>query len=157
MKKKKNLLKFHRSRKAYLFLYFLVFSIIAVLVYLYFEGYPVSGLSVLISFLFICLVFYSIEILHRREWWAITDSALIHSIGILNKNVRDVDFESISDLDIDKPLFKRFLNYGTVNVRVFLSDTTIRVVDIPKPERFIDILEGRIRKSRRGKHVIRKT
>ncbi len=155
-KPRKYVLKVRRSRKSYLFLYFLVLIVLGVTGYLYFSGYNLKISSIILAICFSFLVVYTIEIFHRREWWAISESRLIHSVGILNKNVRDVDFSSISDLDIDKPLFKRMLNYGTVNVRVFLSDTSIPVRDIHDPEGFIDILEDYMAKDRRKKHGIRK-
>ena len=81
---------------------------------------------------------------------------MIQSTGIFNKNVREIDFSSISDLDLDQSFFKRFLNYGNVNVRLFLNETSIKIHDISNPEEFIETLQRLISMNRRPRHGIRK-
>jgi membrane protein YdbS with pleckstrin-like domain len=154
MKKRKNyLLKVKKSRKSYFFLYLMALVVLGVLIYFYKNNYEIDNLVFIFSGIFIVGIFFITEILHAREWWAITDSSLIHSISILNKNVREVDFGSISDMDLDKPLFKRLFNYGTVNVRVFLNETSIHVKDINNPEKFINLLQDLIKNKRSKKNV----
>jgi membrane protein YdbS with pleckstrin-like domain len=154
MKKSKNyLLKVKKSRKSYLFIYFLAIIVLFSLFYLNREGYEITSSVLVASLVFIVGIFFVTEVLHRREWWAITETALIHSISILNKNVREVGFSSISDMDLDKPLYKRFLGYGNVNIRIFLNETTIRVKNINSPEKFIKLLQDLISKNRRETNV----
>jgi hypothetical protein len=154
MKKRgKYLLRVRKSRKSYFPFYIMVFIVFFSLLYLYQEGYELTSEVLTISLVFILGIFLLVEVLHRREWWAITETALIHSISILNKNVREVGFSSISDMDLDKPLYKRFLGYGNVNIRIFLNETTIRVKNINSPEKFIKLLQDLISKNRRETNV----
>jgi uncharacterized membrane protein YdbT with pleckstrin-like domain len=149
MKKRTYLMKIRRSRKKYLLFYGMVFAILFLLVYLIFKNYLLNKLTLITAFAFILLV-YSFTELHRiKDWWAITDSSLVQSLGIFSKNVREIDFSSISDLDLDQSLFKRILNYGNVNVRLFLNETSIKINDVNKPGEFIEKLQKIISKNRR--------
>ena len=157
MKKgQKILLKVKKTRKAYFFLYLMAVIVAGTLFYLYLNGYEISQFVLVISGVFIVGIIFLIEIMHAREWWAITESSLIHSISILNKNVREVSFSSISDLDLDKPLHKRILGFGNVNIRVFLNETTIRVKNINNPERFINLIQDLVSENRRNGNVRKK-
>lgn len=142
MDKELFLIKVKVSRKAFLPLYFLILVVIGTLGFLYFKGYAVNRVSLIASFVFSVFAIKLIEIERQRDWWAVTNTSLVQSTGILNKNVKEIDFSSISDLDLDKPLFKRFLNYGNVNVRVFFNENSICIRDINQPERFIEFLQG---------------
>lgn len=152
--KREIILKVHKTRRAYFMAYFMCLVIIGILLYLYFKGYVLENYVLYPSVLFVLGVIYVTEILHHREWWAVTNNTLIHSVSILNKNVREVDFSSISDLDLDKPLFERILNYGDVNVRLFLNETSIKIRHISSPEKFIKFLRDLILKDRNTKNVI---
>ena len=96
------------------------------------------------------------EYLRLRDWWAITNNSLVQSTGLFNKNVREIDFSSISDLDLEQSFFKRFLNYGNVNVRLFLNETSIKIIDITKPNDFIENLQRIISMNRGKKNGLRK-
>jgi hypothetical protein len=85
----------------------------------------------------------------------ITDNKPYYKIWVfLSKNVREIDFSSISDLDLEQPLFKRILNYGNVNVRLFLNETSISIKNINNPGQFIERLQEIISKHRKYKHEI---
>jgi hypothetical protein len=154
VEKNEILLKVYKSRKAYILYYFFSLIIIFSLIYLYFRGYVIESYVFWICFIFVLGIIYTTEIIHHREWWAVTNNSLIHSVSIVNKNVREVDFSSISDLDLDKPLYQRILNYGDVNVRLFLNETSIKIRHINSPEKFIKFLRGLILKNRSQKNVV---
>jgi membrane protein YdbS with pleckstrin-like domain len=141
MQKTRYLIKVRKSRKSYFIIYLMIIAIISLLVYLYQNNHPPSKFSLIIAILFIILSIKITEIHRFRDWWAITNNSLIQSTGIFNKNVREIDFSSISDLDLDQSFFKRILNYGNVNVRLFLNETSIKIVDINKPSEFIEDLQ----------------
>lgn len=155
MQNRKYLLKVRRSRKTYFLLYLMVISIISLICYLYYNGNPINSFALIISFLFIIFIIKFIELHRFKDWWAITNTSIIQSTGIFNKNVRDIDFSSISDLDLDQPFFKRILNYGNVNVRLFLNETSIKITDINKPEEFIEELQRIISMNRGSKSGLR--
>jgi membrane protein YdbS with pleckstrin-like domain len=155
MQKGKYLLRVRRSRKSYLGLYFMVILVIGLIGYLYYNNYSLSSFALIISFIFIFSIIKFTEIHRFRDWWAITNSSIIQSTGIFNKNVREIDFSSISDLDLDQSFFKRILNYGNVNVRLFLNETSIKIIDINKPGEFIEELQRIISMNRGQKNGLR--
>ena len=155
MQKKNFLLKVRRSRKSYFLVYFMILIIIGILVYFNKMGLTIPTFTLIISIGFIVLLIKFIEIHRIKDWWAITDSALIQSLGLLDKNVREVGFSSISDMDIHKPLFKRFLDYGDVNVRLFLNETSIKIKDISNPTQFVEDFQLIISQNRRNNNEFR--
>jgi len=155
MQNRKYLLKVRRSRKTYCLLYLMIISIIGLISYFYYKGNSLNSFALIISFLFIILIIKFTELHRFKDWWAITNTSIIQSTGILNKNVRDIDFSSISDLDLDQPFFKRILNYGNVNVRLFLNETSIKIIDINKPGEFIEELQRIISMNRGSKSGLR--
>jgi membrane protein YdbS with pleckstrin-like domain len=155
MKKRKYLIKVRKSRKSFFILYLMMFFVLGFLAYLWLNGNGPEKIALISGIIFIILLIKYIEISVWKDWWAITENSLIQSTGILDKNVREIDFSSISDLDLDQAFFKRVLNYGNVNVRLFINETSIKIININKPRQFIDELQRLISKSRRGKDGIR--
>ena len=154
MQKKKFLLKVKRSRKNYFLVYLMVLGIIGTLIYLKVNGFMIPKSALIISIVFILLVIKFTEIHRMKDWWGVTNSGLIQSLGLLNKNVREVGFSSISDMDISKPLFKRFLNYGDVNIRLFLNETSIKMKDISNPDQFVEDFQLIISKNKKNNNGI---
>ena len=152
MQKGRYLVKVKRSRKSYFLVYLMVGIVLFLLSYLYFNGNPPTKVAWIISIAFIYFAIKFTEIHRFKDWWAITDNSLVQSTGIFNKNVGEIDFSSISDLDLDQSFFKRFLNYGNVNVRLFLNETSINIADINKPEEFIEELQRIISMNRGQKN-----
>ena len=148
MQKKEFLFKVRRSRKSYSLIYFMILIILGVLYYFKQGGLTIPSVTLIISIIFIVLLIKFTEIHRLKDWWAITNSALIQSLGLLNKNVREVGFSSISDMDINKPFFKRLLNYGDVNIRLFLNETSIKIKDISNPEQFVEDFQQIISQNR---------
>ncbi len=155
-KKSRYLVKVYRSRSSYFFIYMMIITLLSSLGYSYYIGKHPSKIAFMLSGIFTIIAIYSTEIHRVREWWAITETSLVHSVSIFNKNVREVDFSSISDLDLDQPFIKRILNHGTVNVRLFLNETSIKIINIDEPAKFIEFLQKTMAKSRIKKHGIRK-
>lgn len=144
MQKEKILLKIYRSRKIYLFFYLLILILLSYIGYSYYTGNPISRKFLILSLIFIILIIKLTEIHHLRDWWAITDSSFIESKSILNKNIREIDFQSIADISLNQPFFKRLLNYGSVEIRKFMEEKSIIISNINRPEKFINILRNAI-------------
>ena len=156
MVKKDFLLKVRVSRKRYLSLYIFAILIFLLIIYLtLFLKYNLSKTSWTLSISYLLFTIALIEYEILQDWWGVTETSLVQSLGLFNKNVRQVDFSSISDLDLNQPLFKRILNYGNVNVRLFLNETSISIKDINNPNKFIEDLQKIIAKSRKKKDGIR--
>lgn len=149
--KERYLIKVRRSRKRYVLFYFMAFCVLGVLIYFMFNDYKINPVVLILSLLYVALTVKLTELHRVKDWWAITDHSLVQSTGIFNKNIREVDFSSISDLDLEKPLFKRIFNYGNVNVRLFLNDSAVKILDINRPEEFVKDLENLISVYRGGK------
>jgi uncharacterized membrane protein YdbT with pleckstrin-like domain len=153
--KRKYVLKVRRSRKAYLPLYLMVISLLILIGYLYYSGNPLDPIGLIVSGVFVLLTIKFTEVHRITDWWAITDNSLVQSLGLLNRNVREVGFSSISDFDLDQPFFKRILDYGNVNVRLFINETSIKINDINRPAEFIEELQKRISLNQEQKNGIR--
>jgi len=156
MKKREYLIKVKKSRKSYFLLYLMVIFILSLIGYLFYKGYSINKLALIISFVFAFLILKFTEIDRFKDWWAITESSLVQSKGIFNKNVREIDFSSISDLDLDQTFFKRILNYGNINVRLFLNETSIKIVDITRPKEFIEEFQKIVSNNKNQRNGIRK-
>ena len=148
MRKEKILLKVFRSRKSYFPYYFLIVAIVAFLGYNHYYLGEISSRVLIASVIAIVVLIKLIEVGRIRNWWAITDCSLIESKSILNKNVREIDFQSIADIDLDQPFYKRIGGYGTINIRKFLNEKSITIRDINNPEKFINLLHDAIRKEK---------
>jgi uncharacterized membrane protein YdbT with pleckstrin-like domain len=130
-------------------------AIIFLLIYLsIWKNYKPDKFVLIISCLFVLLSIKIPEYHRLRDWWAITDTSLVQSLGLFSNNIRQVDFSSISDLDLDQPLVKRILNYGNIHVRLFLNETSITIKDINNPSKFIEELQEIISKYRKHKNAL---
>jgi len=125
--------------------------IVGTLLVLNYYNYSITPKVLILSSLFIFFLLSYTEYHRIKDWWAITDHSLVQSRGLLSKNVREIDFSSISDLDVDQPILKRILNFGNVNVRLFLNETSISITDINQPEDFIKELQSIISLNKRKK------
>ena len=146
MRKDQILLKVFRSRMSHIHYYLMIFVILIINAFLYYTNKTMDLRVLIISVVFIVIVIWFIEVNIARNWWAITDTFLIESKSILNKNVREIDFNSIADIDLDQPLYKRFLGYGTIYIRKILNEKSITIEDVDDPVRFINILQEAIQK-----------
>jgi uncharacterized membrane protein YdbT with pleckstrin-like domain len=151
MKKDQILLKVFKSRKSHLHYYLMILIVILLNIFIYLNSKNLDYRIVLASLIFITIIFWFIEVDIVRNWWAITDTFLIESKSILNKNVREIEFNSIADIDLDQPLLKRILGYGTVNIRKYLNEKSIIIEDIDSPEKFINLLQEAIQKRKQKK------
>lgn len=131
-------------------------AIFGVLFYLNYLGYKPTLLTIIIAAFAASSMIKFAEIHRIKDWWAVTENSIVQSTGIFNKNVREVDFSSISDIDLDKSFFKRFLNYGHINVRLFLNETSIKIENINRPEEFMEELQRIMSNSRSKKRGISK-
>lgn len=146
------LIKVRRSRKSYIGIYLMILIVIGTMIYLYQTRGVFSKYALFIALVFILFLVKATELHRIKDWWGITNSSIVQSTGLLSKNLREVDFNSISDLDLSQSLFKRILNYGDVNVRLFLNETSFTVKDINSPEDFIKQLQKIISERKGGKN-----
>jgi uncharacterized membrane protein YdbT with pleckstrin-like domain len=129
--------KVKASRNSYFLVYLMILSIIGAIIYLMTQGIQIEKWILISSVVFILFLIKIIEIHRHRDWWALTDTVLYESKSILNKNIREIDYSAIASLELDQPLYKRFLNYGTVIVRMRLNGAPVYINNIKSPEDFL--------------------
>lgn len=137
MNKRNFLIKVKATRESYFPIYLMMLTILLTIMYLFLNGYEVSNTILISAIIFIILLVKVVEIHRQRDWWALTESNLVESKSILNKNLREIDYSSISGLELDQPLYKRMLNYGTIVVRMHLNGAPIFINNIKNPEEFL--------------------
>ena len=76
----------------------MILIVVGILIYFRKMGLDIPTFALVTAIVFIVLLIKITEIHRIRDWWGVTNSELIQSLGLLNKNVREVDFSSISDL-----------------------------------------------------------
>ena len=138
----KYLMKVYRSRTSYFLIYLMILTVLVFLGYVYSTHGEISKIALIISGVFIFSAIYITEIHRFREWWAITPESVIHNLSILNKNVMEVDFSKISDLELDQPFFSRLMGHGTVRIRMYTK--FIPVINIYNPRKFLKTLQHSI-------------
>lgn len=148
MKKDHFILKVRQSRKGFFTAYLMAIIVIIILSYLYLNEHKIEKIPLLISTVFIVLCIKYVEYNILSNWWAITDSTVVQSTGLFNKNIRSVDFPAISDFDIDQAFFKRIFDYGDVNIYLFSPKTKMTIKNINNPEEFFNVLESSLKKWR---------
>lgn len=137
MNKRNFIIKVKATRESYFPVYLMILAIILAIAYLFLIGYEVNNTLLISSIVFAIILVKVIEIHRQRDWWALTESNLVESKSILNKNIREIDYSSISGLELDQPLYKRMLNYGTIVVRMHLNGAPIFINNIKNPEEFL--------------------
>lgn len=155
MGKRKYIMKVRIARRSFLGIYLMILIVIFLMGYLNYSGIRPGTIAWVVSGAFVYFSIKYVEYHRWKDWWAVTDRSLIQSKGIFSKNVREIDFSSISDLDLEQAFFKRILNYGNVNVRLFLNETSIKIINITRPDEFIEKLQSLINDSRRKKDGLR--
>lgn len=144
MPENKEVMKVRTSRKAYLFIYFMIIVLIITVIFI-----KISGKQLNITLLYAVLIFSGILIIfieiHRLGFfYKVTDVSLVYSKGIFARTVRKVDLSSISDADSKQTSWQRMLNYGDVDARMFSKDSTLTIKNVNNPEKFADFLEKKM-------------
>jgi len=133
---KKTFMKVSNSRKLYLPIYFMILILIAVVIFIKYNGLPLTNLVLILAGLFI---FFSVKFteLHRfSNSYEIDKNSYIHIRGIFNRRSRSMDFLAISSIEVKQNLWQRLLDYGDVRVRLYSGESESIVKDINNPAEF---------------------
>ena len=140
----KEMMKVRTSRKAYFFIYLMIFILVTTVIFIKISGKELNELVFEAVLVFSAILICFIEIHRFRIFYGVTDISLVHSKGIFARITRKVDLSSISDADSKQTMWQRILNYGDVDARMFSKDSTLQIKNINAPEKFADFLEEKM-------------
>jgi len=138
----KDLITIRNSRKAYLPAYLMILAVIALLIYLKIEEFPLHPYALIAAAVFIIGTIKTTEIHRLRNYYEITSNYMIHKKGLFTKEIKRIFIPTISDIGLKQTPWQRLLNYGTVKIHRYSEGPTIDVKNINSPIEFMDILEG---------------
>ena len=152
-KEVKDILRTRASRKVYIPFYLMVFILIGVILYIKLNNLFLNPIAIMAAVLFIIIILNFTEFHRLNNAYEVNLSSLVHKKGILRKVTKNIDFLSISDIDVSQSLWQRLFNFGDVNVRLFSLDTTTSIKNISNPNEFAKFLESKIHNKRKGHHL----
>lgn len=92
-----------------------------------------------------CVLGIKFTELHRMgHYYKVTCNHLLHSKGIISKDVKRVFLPTISDIDLQQSFFQRIFNYGTVVVYRYGEKGVIEIKNINSPMKFIKFLQDKM-------------
>ena len=148
MLENKGVMKVRTSRKAYLFVYIMIFILMFTVITIETSERELSKFAFGAALVFSAVLISFIEIHRFATFYKITSSSLVRSQGIFSRKTRKIDLTSISDVDSKQTAWQRTLNYGDVHARLFSAETTLAVKNINDPEKFSDFLEEKMNEKR---------
>ena len=134
----KGMMRVRTSRKAYFFIYLMIFILITTVIFIKISGKELNKLVFEAVLVFSAILIFFIEIHRFRIFYEITDISLVHSKGIFARTTRKVDLSSVSDADSKQTAWQRLLNYGDVDARMFSKDSTLSIKNINAPEKICE-------------------
>ncbi len=137
-------MKVRNSRKAYFFVYLMVFVLLVAVIAIKILGKELNEQAFNVVIAFSVATVILIEFHRLMDYYEINSSSLTHSSGILSRKIRKVDLVSVSDADSKQTAWQRMLGYGDVNARLFSEDSTISIKNINNPVGFADFLEKKM-------------
>jgi len=149
--KKRVLIKTTNSRKVYLFIYLMIIILIGVIIYIKATGRPLNSYAIKLVIGFVIASVIATELHRRYNTYEVDEGSLVHTMGILTKRSRKMDFSAISDLYVIQTLWQRMLSYGSVEVRLFSGENTTHIKNINNPSTFVDIVLSKINREIGGK------
>lgn len=153
--KKKNIennsYKFRISRKSYWVFYLMILFVIGYLLYIFFTGLNINQYAFGFALIFVLGAVKLTEVHRLNYLYKLTPTSLVYSQGIISKSIKNVDYYAISDVEVHQSLIQRILNYGTVNVKLFSTDSMTSIKNINDPEAFAQLLDEIIDKKRQRK------
>jgi uncharacterized membrane protein YdbT with pleckstrin-like domain len=152
-KEVEDILRKRSSRKVYIPFYLMVFILIGAILYIKINNLLLNPIAIIAAVLFIIIILNFTEFHRLNNSYEINVNSLIHKKGILKRVTKNIDFLSISDIDVSQSLWQRLFNFGDVNVRLFSLDTTTSIKNISNPNDFAKFLESKIHNKRKGHHL----
>lgn len=151
MKRKKEevFMKVKVSRKLYFPFYFMILFLGALLIYLYYKGYEINMLMLVIYGIFVFAVFNITETHRMSSSYSITPDDLTCRFGIFSKKVVKLDYLAISNLGVEQNFWQWMLDYGDIDVRLFSKENSVTLKNINHPSRFVKELERIMQEKRK--------
>lgn len=154
MKKKKKeyedderTIKLRNSRKIYFPIYIMILILIGVVGYIKFNNLPLNKFAFYGAIAFVVLGIKLGEVHRLFNRYELTSEYIIHSYGFFSTNVTRIYLPTISDLILKQSVWQKLLNYGNIEVHRYSDGSVIDLKNIPKPSKFLRILEKRLDKA----------
>lgn len=133
------------SRKLYIPVYFMIITLICLIVIIRVEDLPLNKAALIAAIVFILIGIKFTEVHRLGNKYRIDFRSLIHTKGYFNIVSRKVDLLAVSDIDVSQTLWQRLWGYGDVNVRMFSKDSNTSVKNINNPDLFASMLQKKMR------------
>ncbi len=138
------MVRIHNSRKVYVFIYLMMILVAGLIIYIKVMELPLNKFALMGAVLFIVLGILITEICRKRIGYEITPLYLVHLKGIVSRKSKKILLESIVDIDLNQNLWQRLLGYGNIEVHAASGANIIKLKNINKPEKFVDLLEAQV-------------
>ena len=150
-KQPKPILRITNSRKVYLWIYLMILILIAVIIFIKLTNRSLNPLAIKLVLTFVVISIIVTELHRKYNTYEIHENALIHTMGILSKRSRKMDFSAISDLYVDQNLWQRLLSFGNIEVRLFSGENTTYIKNVNNPSDFVEIVLRKINQEMKRK------
>ena len=137
-------LRVRNSRKIYTLLYLMVIILIVVIIYAKLSGRPLDNTALKLSLAFIIAVLIATEIHRLGNYYQINDNSVIHKKGYFSIVLKRLEFNAISDSNINQTLLERFLSYGDVEIHMFSRENNLIIKKINDPFKFVEFLGNKM-------------
>lgn len=144
MEKEGEILKVSNSRKVYIPFYFMVFILLATIIYAKFIEKPINQLAIVFSLSFSVFVVAATEIHRILESYEVNNHSIIHRTGIINITSKRLEFTAVSDSEVKQNLWQRLFSYGNVEVHSFSKENVTCIKNIDDPYSFTRFLQKKM-------------
>ncbi len=137
-------LRVRNSRKIYIPLYLMIVVLVAVIIYAKFSGRPLDDTAFKLSLAFIIAVLIATEIHRLGNYYEINNNSIVHKNGYFSIVLKRLEFNAISDSNINQTLLERLLAYGDVEIHMFAKENKLIIKNINSPFKFIEFLGSKM-------------
>jgi hypothetical protein len=97
-----------------------------------------------VAVIFVLLGVNGVELHRIMCYYEVTPNFVIHSKGLLKKDIKRIFMGTVSDLILKQNIWQRMLNYGTVGIHRYTEGAIIEVKNINNPSVFMEVLQDRL-------------
>ncbi len=134
----------HNSRKVYVFIYLMIIIVVGLVVYIGIMDLSWNKYVLIGAGIFVLLGVLITEISRKRVGYEISSLYLVHIKGIVSRKSKKILLESIVDIDLNQNLWQRLWGYGNIEVHAASGANVIKLKNLNKPEKFVDMLEEQV-------------
>jgi len=137
--------KFSRSRKPYILIYFMILFLFILTIYVKSTGMPLNSFTLIGTIIFAIISIGLTEIHRIKDTYKISGHYVGHRSGYLAKTEKKIHLKSITDINASQGLWQRLVKYGSIMVQSASGANHIYVKNINHPEKFLAELENKMK------------